>query len=78
MRAFSDSALQSEQPYPKEELEWIVTNSFNHGIDLYCNEDDDGARRWLHKAINLATHMDDNGELQRLLQEKMLGLRFDN
>ena len=68
---------QTEAPYPSDELEWIITSAFNHGIDFYCNEKDAEARNWVHKSVNLAHFHSDGGVLERTLQDKLLKLRFD-
>lgn len=69
---------QSEQPYPSEELEWISARAFNHAIDLYCTGDDEGCKNWADRALNIAHHVNDGGSLERLLQNKLLGLKFDS
>lgn len=69
---------QTETPYPLEELEWIITTAFNQGIDLYCNGNDIESRNWAHRAINLAHLYPDGGVMLKLLQDKLLGLKFDS
>lgn len=73
---FHANVPQSEQEYPREEMEWIITNAFNHGIDLFCSDQDEKANQWTHGAINLAAYFDDGGQLQAQLQEKVLALNF--
>ena len=68
---------QTDAPYPSEELEWVATRAFNHAVDLYCSDDDDGCRNWAGKALNIARFCPDNGALERVLQTKLLGLKFD-
>ena len=58
--------------YPREELEWIATTTFNHAIDLYCAGDDVRCRQWAEKAILLAHLMDGNSGLHELLQSKFV------
>lgn len=69
--------MQINQPYPTEELDWIATKSFNHAVDLYCNGQDEACKNWVGKALNIAHFCDDGGALERLLQSKLLGLKFD-
>ena len=68
---------QSEQPFPTEEVEWIATNAFNYSIDLYCAGDDEACKVWSAKALNLARYCGDEGRLERTLQTKLFGLRWD-
>lgn len=68
--------LQSELPYPAEELEWIATTAFNHAVDYYCQEEDDACKMWAGKAINVASLLSDNGVLQKIMEEKLLGLTW--
>ncbi|KAH8599135.1 meiosis protein SPO22/ZIP4 like-domain-containing protein [Bisporella sp. PMI_857] len=69
---------ETEQPYPAEELEWVITRAFNHAIDLYCNEQDEKCKSWGAKALSLAHHCADSGDLRRLLESKWAGLIFDS
>lgn len=68
--------LQTELPYPAEELEWIATTAFNHAVDYYCQEEDGSCKTWAGKAINIASLLPDNGVLQNILQGKLLGLNW--
>jgi hypothetical protein len=68
--------VQTEKPYPAEELEWIATTSFNRAIDFYCATDDEACKNWAGKAITIASFCPDDGALQNLLQEKLLGLNW--
>ena len=67
---------QTEQPYPSEECEWIATTAFNRAVDLYCAGDDQSAKDWADKALNIAQYCSDDGNLERLLQSKLLELNF--
>ena len=63
------------EPYPREELEWLATTSFNHAIDLHFAEDEDAARVWADKALGLAIVAWDGVGLHKSLQERWLRLR---
>lgn len=69
---------QTDQPYPTEELEWIVTRAFNYAIDLYCAQDEIGCKNWAGKALNVVHYCSDQGALERLLQSKWALLRLDS
>ena len=68
-------SLQTEQPYPTEELEWIATRAFNHAVDLYVSEEDNSCQSWFTKALNIAQFCTDAGLLE-LFQNKYAGLKF--
>ena len=55
----------------------MATTSFNHAIDCYGAHENDRAKEWATRAINLAHYCDDGGGLEKLLQEKYLSLAFD-
>ncbi|KAL8874514.1 MAG: hypothetical protein Q9174_000152 [Haloplaca sp. 1 TL-2023] len=63
--------------YPAEELEWIVTSTFNRAVDFYCALQDDMCRKWAEQAITLAELVEDDGHLHQLLQNKFMGLTWD-
>lgn len=69
-------ALQTQRPFPTEELEWMATTAFNRAVDFYCAGDDEIAKDWAGKALNIAQHCSDEGSLERLLQSKLLELKF--
>ena len=69
---------QTEQPYPAEELEWIATRTFNHSVDLYLAKNDEECKDWAGQALNIAHFVPDGGALERLLQSKWAGLKFDD
>lgn len=73
----ASDALESEVPYPKEELEWIATTAFNRAVDYYCASDDRACREWAEKAISISNFVADGGDLQRVLQAKYLGLNWE-
>ncbi|KAA8565380.1 hypothetical protein EYC84_011087 [Monilinia fructicola] len=70
-------AVETDIPYPTQELEWLATKSFNHAIDLYSANQDDVCKRWAEKSIVIAGYCVDGGSLQRFLRERFEGLRFD-
>ncbi|PQE09145.1 hypothetical protein CJF32_00010362 [Rutstroemia sp. NJR-2017a WRK4] len=69
-------AAETDLPYPTPELDWLATKSFNHAVDLYIADQDDGCRRWAEKALNVAKMCADGGALYELLKGKLAGLRF--
>ncbi|KAI9644262.1 Transcription factor [Ciborinia camelliae] len=71
-------AAETELPYPTQELDWLATKSFNYAIDLYSADQDEACKRWAEKAIRVAGYCADNGNLERLLRERVGGLRFDS
>ncbi|RDL39259.1 uncharacterized protein BP5553_03599 [Venustampulla echinocandica] len=77
IRDLAEESRDIDQPYPTEELDWIATKSFNHAIDLYCNGQDEACKTWVGKALNITHFCDDGGALERLLQNKLMGLKFD-
>ncbi|KAK3387485.1 meiosis protein SPO22/ZIP4 like-domain-containing protein [Podospora didyma] len=66
----------AQASWPEEELEWMATTAFNHAIDYYSARENDLAQQWATKAINLSHYRDDEGSLERLLQEKFLRLNM--
>ncbi|KAF8863587.1 SPO22-domain-containing protein [Acephala macrosclerotiorum] len=74
----AEEAAESETPYPTEELEWVATRAFNHAVDLYCTGEDEGCKNWADRALNIAHYCADEGSLERLLQSKLMGLKFDS
>jgi hypothetical protein len=64
-------------PYPSEELEWVAARAYNHAVDLYCGNQDEASREWAGRALNIAQFCDDGGALERMLQNKYLGLKWD-
>ncbi|KAL2071470.1 hypothetical protein VTL71DRAFT_12705 [Oculimacula yallundae] len=73
---YAREASESEQPFPAEELEWMATTAFNRAVDFYCAGDDQIAKDWAGKALNIAQFCPDGGGLERMLQSKLLGLKF--
>ena len=65
--------------YPAEELEWLATTLFNLAVDLFIYENEDGAKQWSRKAVEvadvLAANVDgDRGMLARVLRGKVVEL----
>ncbi|KAK0108478.1 hypothetical protein ONS95_003281 [Cadophora gregata] len=73
---FAEESEETDQPYPSEECEWMATTAFNRAVDLYCAGDDQNAKDWADKALNIAQYCLDEGNLERLLQSKLLELNF--
>lgn len=63
--------------YPTEELEWVVTTTFNRAVEFYSTSQDKACRRWAEKAISLADLNNDGGLLRQLLQTKFMNLTWD-
>jgi hypothetical protein len=55
----------------------MVTTAFNHGIDCYSSQEVERAKEWLARAITLSHYCNDDGDLERALQEKYVRLNFD-
>ncbi|CCF34294.1 hypothetical protein CH063_06320, partial [Colletotrichum higginsianum] len=68
---------QGQHPFPPEELEWLVTVSFNQAVDAYNVRQDDECNKWADLAMNLAHYAGDDGELEALLQENRMKLKFE-
>ncbi|KAG9248179.1 meiosis protein SPO22/ZIP4 like-domain-containing protein [Calycina marina] len=73
----AEESAETGQPYPSEELEWIVTRAFNHAVDLYCASKDQECLSWAQRALGIAQYYPDNGGLKRLLENRLAGLQFD-
>ena len=67
---------QKDDPYPREELEWLATTTFNRAVDYYCASDDGACTRWAEKALSIATLNDDGAVLHSILQNKFAGLNW--
>ncbi|KAJ0162227.1 hypothetical protein CTA2_4896 [Colletotrichum tanaceti] len=68
---------QGQHPFPPEELEWLVTVAFNQAVDAYNVRQDDECNKWADLAMNLAHYAGDDGELEALLQENRMKLKFE-
>ena len=70
-----------EASYPAEELEWLSTTLFNLAVDFFVAENEEEAKRWSSKAVELADVLaantdGDGGMLAKVLRGKVeeLGL----
>ncbi|RKF63583.1 Sporulation-specific protein 22 [Erysiphe neolycopersici] len=77
VQSHAEEALETDQKYPTEELEWIAIRAFNHAVDLYCCHDDDRFIDWSSKSLNIAQYCIDNGALKRSLQNKLMKMKLD-
>ncbi|KAH7351006.1 meiosis protein SPO22/ZIP4 like-domain-containing protein [Rhexocercosporidium sp. MPI-PUGE-AT-0058] len=73
---YAEAASETERPFPADELEWMATTAFNRAVDFYCAGDDEIAKDWAGKALNIAQYCSDEGSLERLLHSKLLELKF--
>ncbi|CZS99376.1 related to SPO22 Protein involved in completion of nuclear divisions during meiosis [Rhynchosporium agropyri] len=73
---YAKAASETEQLFPAEELEWVVTTAFNRAVDFFCAGDEQTAKDWAGKALNIAQCCADGGGLERLLQSKLLELNL--
>lgn len=65
---------QVERPFPADELDWVVTTTFNHAIDILARGDEALCQRWALKALDLAEQMNDNGYMREVLRERVVKL----
>ncbi len=63
--------------WPKEEIEWMAATAFNHAVDYFNSQEAEKAKEWATKAISLAHYGEDEGGLERTLQEKYMRLGLD-
>ncbi|KAK0652121.1 meiosis protein SPO22/ZIP4 like-domain-containing protein [Cercophora newfieldiana] len=68
---------EGDASWPEEELEWMASMAFNHGVDCFSSQETERAKEWVTKAINLSHYCNDEGGLERALQERYLRLNFD-
>ncbi|KAI1269361.1 SPO22-domain-containing protein [Xylariaceae sp. FL1019] len=68
----------SQKHFPSLELEWIITTTFNHGIDLLGSHEDELSKAWITHALTLAHYAQDGGEIERQLQDRSLKLSWDS
>ncbi|KAI1106803.1 SPO22-domain-containing protein [Jackrogersella minutella] len=68
----------SQKPIPPEEVEWFTTTAFNHGVDLYGASEDELSKKWISNALTLAHYYQDDGDLERELQKRQIGLKWDS
>jgi hypothetical protein len=74
---YANMFFQTQAHWPEEELEWMATTAYDHGIDCYSRSQDDAAKRWIMAAIGLAHYRQDGRQLENIMQEKYLTLKFD-
>ncbi|KAF2712150.1 SPO22-domain-containing protein [Pleomassaria siparia CBS 279.74] len=72
----ADEENQSMDHYPRVELEWLATTSFNLAVDYYLQQDDVKAKTWAEKALKLTDWIDDDGEMKGILVEKHTKLQW--
>jgi len=58
-------------------LEWLATMSWNHAVDLYSVGKDEECKKWALKAINLAHYCEDEGRLEKNLQDRFGSLKWE-
>lgn len=75
--ALIDLLPQTDKPFPSAELEWLTATTFNHGIDLYGNQEDGLSRRWIGHAFELAHLHRDGGVLEKQLHDNFTRLHWD-
>lgn len=71
---FADSSSQKGMAFPEDELDWMVTTTFNHALDIVAREDREMGQLWALKALDLAGHMDDKGHMKEMLQKRVVSL----
>ncbi|KAI0588960.1 SPO22 domain-containing protein [Pyrenophora tritici-repentis] len=72
----TDGDTKELESYPKTELEWLATTTFNRAIDFYLQEVDDSAKKWAEKAFVLAQWIDDGGATRSFLMGRFSKLSF--
>jgi hypothetical protein len=72
----ADDSCKTADRYPPTELEWLATSAFNHSVDYYLQENDEGCKKWAHQAFILAQWLEDGGALRDLLMEKYASLKL--
>ncbi|KAK2625835.1 hypothetical protein QTJ16_005147 [Diplocarpon rosae] len=75
---YASEAAESDQPMISEEIEWMATKAFNQAVDFYCSGEDQKSKDWADKALNIAHYCADEGQLERILQSKLVQLKFDS
>ena len=72
----ADYNTKESERYPKTELEWLATTTFNRAVDYYLQEDDDKAKKWADKAFVVAQWIEDDGATRDFLMGKYSNLKF--
>lgn len=75
--ASADGGLKESGRYPKIELAWLATTTYNRAVDYYVQENDAKAKEWAEKSFMIAQWLEDKGALRDLLMEKFSTLEFD-
>jgi len=72
-----DDAATDQPRYAAEEIEYLVTVTFNRAIDAYCVGDDTTCQRLAHVAVELAACLEavDGGALRDALVVRRESLR---
>lgn len=82
----SNTSPGTSPPYPREELEWLASTTFNRAVDFYRVSADAECKRWAGKAIEVAELVDrgskrgsdhDGVGLAGLLRGKLMVLGLD-
>lgn len=73
----ADTAALSETAYPTEELEWVVTTTFNRAVDAYCGSDERMFRTLGAAALRLAERMQDRGAMRGVLMERLARMSWE-
>ncbi|KAI0395928.1 meiosis protein SPO22/ZIP4 like-domain-containing protein [Xylariaceae sp. FL0594] len=61
----------AKRQYPQHELEWAAITAFNHGLDLFHNDQEELSNAWISQALTLAHLLQDAGQLERQLQDNL-------
>ena len=65
--------------FPTEEAEWLAAAAFNHGLTKYAARQDMATcHAWVDRAIAMARHADDSGQLAASLQQRRQTLLDDS
>lgn len=58
-------------------MEWLVSMTFNNGIEHYARCEEGECAVWVSRAIQLARWMGDEGEMKSVLEGKFAKLRYE-
>ncbi|KAF2848838.1 SPO22-domain-containing protein [Plenodomus tracheiphilus IPT5] len=73
----ADDDFKESDRYPKIELAWLATTTYNRAVDYYVQENDVKAKEWAEKSFMIAQWLEDDGALRDLLMGKFSMLKFD-
>ncbi|KAM0559355.1 hypothetical protein ACHAPJ_004379 [Fusarium lateritium] len=65
---------QMQNPFPTEDLDWIIATTFNHAVDIFSRGDENLCQQWALKALDLAEYMNDEGDMKDMLRERVVKL----